>query len=84
MAIAAGRGPISVVLEPGLHKWCGCGSSQNQPFCDGSHTGSDGPKRFTVQETLQTYLCMCKQTQNSPYCDGSHKRLNLNQSQIQS
>jgi CDGSH-type Zn-finger protein len=28
-------------LEPGVYWWCACGKSASQPYCDGSHKGSD-------------------------------------------
>ena len=55
--------------------FCTCGKSSNQPFCDGSHAGTDfKPKPFTAQESGDAYLCQCKHTGNSPFCDGSHKK----------
>jgi CDGSH-type Zn-finger protein len=28
--------------QPGVVKFCGCGRSQNRPFCDGSHKVGNG------------------------------------------
>ena len=40
--IIAGKTPIGVELEAGkTYAWCSCGKSTNQPFCDGSHKGSE-------------------------------------------
>ena len=56
--------------------WCACGLSKNQPFCDGSHQGSDhAPVAFTPEETGPAFLCGCKHTRNEPMCDGSHGTL---------
>ncbi len=54
--------------------WCSCGKSAAQPFCDGSHKGSDfTPVKYTATETKKVYFCGCKQSANQPMCDGSHK-----------
>ena len=73
----ADKQPIPVELEAGkTYYWCSCGESSNQPFCDGSHKGSDfAPKAFTAEETKTAYLCMCKHTTNPGFCDGSHSKL---------
>ena len=47
----ADKKPMNVQLEPGDHYWCSCGKSSNQPFCDGSHRGTDfTPVKFTIDE----------------------------------
>ncbi len=73
----ADRKPARVELEKGEEKtWCACGLSNNQPFCDGSHTNTDIiPKNFVAEESGEAYLCMCKHTKNPPYCDGTHAKL---------
>ena len=73
----AQRGPYAVELEAEkTHYWCQCGRSKTQPFCDGSHAGTDfQPKVFTVTETKTYYLCGCKHTGNGPFCDGSHDKI---------
>lgn len=71
----AGDNPLAVELEEGKkYSWCSCGLSENQPFCDGKHRGSEmEPKMFTAEKTGTHYLCTCKQTSNPGFCDGSHK-----------
>ena len=71
--------PFPIDLEKGSdYYWCSCGKSKNQPFCDGSHKGSDfSPKKFTAVKTETAYLCGCKKTSNSPFCDGSHNNVKL-------
>jgi len=77
----ADRKPIPVNLEDGEeYYWCACGRSQNQPFCDGSHRGTDfTPVGFKAAETGEAWLCMCKHTANPPYCDGTHAKLPADQ-----
>ena len=68
--------PYVVELEPGTYWWCSCGKSNNQPFCDGSHSGSDfSPVEVTITEKKKYGLCGCKHTKNQPMCDGSHNEI---------
>ena len=68
--------PYGLELEAGVYFWCSCGQSANQPFCDGSHAGSEfSPVRFELTETKSVWLCGCKRSGNSYLCDGSHKNL---------
>ncbi len=69
--------PIAVMLENGEdYYWCSCGLSRNQPFCDGSHQGTDfTPMVFSVDRDDKYYLCQCKKTRKPPYCDGGHKAI---------
>ena len=73
----AGRQPQVIELEEGKnYAWCYCGQSANQPFCDGSHAGTDfKPHVFKAEKSGRAALCMCKQTGNVPLCDGTHASL---------
>ena len=56
--------------------WCSCGRSASQPFCDGSHKGTDfSPVKFTADESKIIFFCGCKHTENPPLCDGTHSKL---------
>lgn len=69
--------PVKVTLAAGKTMyWCSCGRSQNQPFCDGSHKGSEfTPLAFTPEKAGEHVLCLCKHSKNPPFCDGSHNKL---------
>lgn len=76
-SIVAANTPARVELEAGKKYWfCQCGRSANQPFCDGSHRGSEfTPLEFTVEAGKPYFLCRCKQSANQPFCDGTHNRV---------
>ena len=70
------KAPYEVELEAGTYYWCSCGRSATQPFCDGSHKGTDfTPVKFEITENRTAWLCGCKHTQDAPFCDGSHNKL---------
>lgn len=74
--VIAKKFPYALELEPGQYWWCACGRSKNQPFCDGSHEGSEfTPVEFAVTEAKKVWLCGCKHTKSQPFCDGTHKSL---------
>jgi len=69
--------PMPVEVEAGKdYFWCSCGKSTKQPFCDGSHKGSEfAPVKYTAEKDGKVFFCGCKKTAKSPLCDGSHKAL---------
>ncbi len=79
--IIAATHPTKVVLEKGKsYAYCECGRSQSQPYCDGSHAGTEfKPKMFKAKSSGDAYLCQCKHTGNAPYCDGTHKTFTAEQ-----
>ena len=78
-AIVAGKKPLLVRMEKKGDKlmWCACGRSARQPYCDGSHKGTDfAPVRLIASmDGEEALLCVCKKTRTPPYCDGSHNSL---------
>jgi len=72
----ARKTPEMVELEAGKkYAWCACGNSKSQPFCDGSHKGTEfSPVMFEAKGGTKA-MCMCKHSGNKPYCDGSHGKL---------
>ena len=70
----AGESPIGInVVEGKSYYWCACGKSSKQPFCDGSHNGTEfKPLTYRAEATKKMFFCACKQTNNPPFCDGSH------------
>ncbi|XP_021032520.1 CDGSH iron-sulfur domain-containing protein 3, mitochondrial [Mus caroli] len=84
--VVAQKTPIRLELVAGkTYRWCVCGRSKNQPFCDGSHffqrTGLS-PLKFKAQETRTVALCTCKATQRPPYCDGTHKSEQVQKAEV--
>ncbi len=79
--IIADNQPVQVALEKDKkYFFCVCGRSSKQPFCDGSHQGSEfTPQAFTASESKNYFLCRCKHSANQPYCDGSHKQFSDDQ-----
>jgi CDGSH-type Zn-finger protein len=73
--VIAQKSPYATDVEAGKdYYWCSCGKSAKQPFCDGSHKGSEfAPQKYTAEKSGKAYFCGCKHTKAAPMCDGSHK-----------
>lgn len=73
--------PKQVELEAGKkYAYCTCGLSENQPFCDGKHGGSDfRPIVFEAEKSESVWFCQCKRTGNAPRCDGTHNSIHPDQ-----
>ena len=74
MAQRAGDNPIGVdVVEGKSYFWCTCGKSLKQPFCDGSHKGTEFSSLvYKAEQSKKVFFCTCKQTKDQPLCDGSN------------
>lgn len=73
----AQNSPYPVEVEAGKsYWWCSCGHSKAQPFCDGSHQGTEfGPVEYKAETSGTVYFCGCKRACNGVLCDGSHQKL---------
>ena len=73
----AQKAPYPIEVQAGeKYFWCACGKSENQPFCDGSHQGSEfTPYAYNAEEDRTVFFCGCKQTAGAPLCDGTHNGL---------
>lgn len=71
------RKPVICELKKGTkYAWCSCGMSKTQPFCDGTHRGTEfKPIKFIADKSGKKTFCQCKHTNTPPYCDGTHAKL---------
>ncbi|MCG6932878.1 MAG: CDGSH iron-sulfur domain-containing protein [Gallionella sp.] len=76
-AVIAQKGPYPVQVEAGKsYWWCACGKSATQPFCDGSHKGSEfSPVEYKAEKSEGVYFCGCKHSGKGVLCDGTHNKL---------
>jgi len=74
--IAYPKGHYFEVKAGRRYLWCSCGLSAKQPFCDGSHVGTEFlPISFKAVTDEDVIFCGCKHTSTKPFCDGTHNNL---------
>ncbi|MSO81010.1 MAG: CDGSH iron-sulfur domain-containing protein [Alphaproteobacteria bacterium] len=75
--VIAAREPIEVEVEAGRrYRWCACGRSATQPFCDDTHKGTGiSPMMYVAKTTEKLWFCRCKHSSDKPFCDGTHNTL---------
>ncbi len=74
--IIAQKAPYVLDVDPGGYYWCSCGRSKNQPFCDGSHKGTEfTPVKVEITEKKKVAFCGCKHSKTGAFCDGTHSKL---------
>ncbi len=74
--VIAQKSPYVLNNEVKNYFWCSCGKSSNQPYCDGSHKGTEfSPVKTSITKEGKNAWCGCKQTKNPPFCDGSHAKI---------
>ncbi len=70
---------IRVTVEANQkYKWCACGLSQTQPWCDNSHHRygmTIRPVHYSPTKSGTVNLCGCKYSRRRPFCDGAHSFL---------
>ena len=67
--------PYIVEESAGTYAYCSCGRSADQPYCDGSHSGTGMTPTIVKLEAAKTVAwCGCRRTGTPPFCDGSHAR----------
>jgi CDGSH-type Zn-finger protein len=68
--------PFRCVLKPGqMYRWCACGRSKTQPWCDNvclQYADEPKPIVLAVRDESRVQICGCKYTGSAPICDGSH------------
>eukprot|EP00095_Tigriopus_kingsejongensis_P001987 snap_masked-scaffold1702_size30647-processed-gene-0.9 protein:Tk01987 transcript:snap_masked-scaffold1702_size30647-processed-gene-0.9-mRNA-1 annotation:"cdgsh iron sulfur domain-containing protein mitochondrial" len=71
------------------YTWCGCGLSNQQPFCDDSHRNRytqklvrGGPVTYIAPRDQDVWFCQCKQTKHRPFCDGTHREDDIQEARL--
>jgi CDGSH-type Zn-finger protein len=72
-----------------MYRWCGCGVSHSQPFCDETCVNPYYKKQivggyitYIAPEDRDIWFCNCKRTQHRPFCDGSHRNPEIQETRL--
>jgi CDGSH-type Zn-finger protein len=73
-AIGNYKEPVIKEVTGGETYWfCQCGKSKDQPWCDGSHAGTEYvPMEWEAPQSRRYNFCTCKLSGKAPLCDSSH------------
>lgn len=72
----AQKSPYVLEEKVGTKYWCACGESKNQPFCDGSHKGTEfTPVAVIIEADKKVAWCGCKHSTKGAFCDGTHAKI---------
>ena len=65
----AGEGAIAVEVEEGKsYYWCSCGRSSKQPFCDGSHKGTEfNSVVYKAEKTKKIFFVLVNRQTINPF-----------------
>ena len=68
--------PYVMKMKAGKYAFCTCGQSSKDPFCDGSHAGSEfRPEIVVLEEDKKAAWCGCKRSSKGAFCDGAHNKI---------
>lgn len=68
--------PYVMEMKRGKYAFCTCGQSRKDPFCDGSHAGSEfRPQIILLEDDKKAAWCGCKHSSKGAFCDGSHNKI---------
>ena len=58
----AQKAPFPTEVEAGKsYFWCACGKSSKQPFCDGSHSGTEfSPVKYTAERDGRVFFVVAR------------------------
>lgn len=69
--------PAEIEVQAGkVYKWCSCGLTATEPYCDNSHRKIEGKPfrsiKVVFDKPQMVRFCQCRKTKTPPFCDDSH------------